>query len=127
MAGDGITAQTTDLKSAAPKYDVVSQQVAQIYQTLVHALDAEGACWGNDAQGATFGGKYCPPAVSAIQQMGNTKQGVQSMVDGICSWAKNYMNADQSASAGTSQIDPGTSTYSPPNYTGIDAAANSGG
>jgi hypothetical protein len=104
MSGDGYTAQTTDLQSAAPQYDSVAQQVQQVYTTLSQALEGEGACWGNDDSGQTFGSKYCPPAVSALEQMSNTNQGLQSMVDGICSWAKNYIGADQEAQASATQI-----------------------
>ena len=104
MTGDGYTAQPTDLQSTAPQYDWVAQQVQAIYSTLSQALDAEGACWGNDDQGQTFGAKYCPPAVAALQQMSNTNQGVQSMVDSICTWAKNYVSADQEAQSSAAQI-----------------------
>ena len=107
-AGDGgFTAQSTDLRSTAPQYQAVAGQVAQVYQTLVTALDNEGACWGSDAQGQAFGNKYCPAAVSLLQQMGNTNQGLQSMVDGICSWAKNYMEADQAVAQSASQLGSG--------------------
>jgi uncharacterized protein YukE len=91
----GFTAQTTNLGDTAPQYDSVAQQVQSVYTTLVNALETEGACWGNDTQGQSFGAKYCPPALSLLQQMGNTNQGLQSMVDGICAWAKNYVNVDQ--------------------------------
>ena len=104
MTGDGYTAQPGDLQSTAPQYDWVAQQVQQVYTTLTQALDAEGACWGNDDQGQTFGAKYCPPAVAALQQMSNTNQGVQSMVDSICAWAKNYVSADQAAQSSAAQI-----------------------
>jgi uncharacterized protein YukE len=102
--GYGFTTQTEQLHCTAPQYDSVAQQVQQIYQMLISALDDEGACWGNDAQGQTFGAKYCQPAVSLLEQMGNTQQGLQSMVDGVCSWAKNYVDADQAATASASQI-----------------------
>lgn len=104
MTGDGYTAQPSDLRSSASQYDWVAQQVQQIYTTLTQALDAEGACWGNDDQGQTFGAKYCPPAVAALQQMSDTNQGVQSMVDSICTWAKNYVSADQAAQSSAAQI-----------------------
>lgn len=104
MSGDGYTAQPTNLQSAAPQYDWVAQQMQTIYSALTHALDAEGACWGNDDQGQSFGAKYCPPAVAALQQMSNTNQGVQSMVDSICTWARNYVSADQAAQSSAAQI-----------------------
>jgi hypothetical protein len=111
-----VTANSSDLQSTAPQYNAVAEQVQQIYQTLTQALDAQGACWGNDASGQTFGNKYCPPAVSAIQQMSNTNDGVQSMVDGICTWAKNYMSSSQSSN------DDASSVYS--NSTSVDRNAN---
>lgn len=104
MSGDGYTAQPADLQSAAPQYDWVAQQVAQVYTTLTQVLDDEGACWGNDDSGQTFGAKYCQSALPAIQQMSNTNQGLQSMVDSICTWAKNYVSADQEAQSSASQI-----------------------
>lgn len=104
MSGDGFTAQPSDLQSTAPQYDWVAQQVQQVYTTLTQALDAEGACWGNDSQGQTFGAKYCASAVPALQQMSNTNQGVQSMVDSICVWAKNYVSVIEAAEASAAQI-----------------------
>jgi len=104
MTSDGYTAQPGDLRHTAPQYDLVAQQVRQIYTALAQALDAEGACWGNDDQGQSFGAKYCPPAVAALQQMSNTNQGVQSMVDSICTWAKNYVNADEASQSSAGQI-----------------------
>lgn len=100
----GYTAQTTDLGSAAPQYDSVAAQVRQVYQALVNALENDGACWGGDAQGQQFGAKYCGPALSLLQQMGNTNEGLQSMVDGICSWAKNYVNVDQMVAQSASHV-----------------------
>ena len=104
MTDPGYTAQTDSLSSTAPQYDWVSQQLRQIYQTLVANLDTEGACWGSDSQGKTFGNKYCGPAVSLIAQLGNTHQGTQSMVDSICVWAKNYVHADQAVTSSASQL-----------------------
>lgn len=101
---DGYTAQPAGLQSTAPQYDWVAGQVQIVYSNLTQALDAEGACWGNDDQGQAFGAKYCPPAVAALQQMSNTNQGVQSMVDTICTWARNYVSADSEAQAGAAQI-----------------------
>lgn len=100
----GYTTNTGDLQSTAPQYDSVAQQVSKIYTTLANALDVEGACWGSDDQGTTFGQKYVSAALPALQQMSQTNEGLQSMVDGICSWAKNYMNADDAAQQSASQL-----------------------
>jgi uncharacterized protein YukE len=100
----GFTTNTNDLQSTAPQYDSVAQQVQQIYTTLTNALEVEGACWGSDDAGMTFGTKYVSAALPALQQMSATNEGLQSMVDGVCSWAKNYMNADDAAQQSASQI-----------------------
>lgn len=104
----GYTAQTSSLQYTAPRYGDVSDQVTKIYQTLVDRLEAEGACWGSDTQGQNFGQKYCGPALSALQQMSNTNQGLESMVDGICTWARNYVNVDELAQQQAAQITTGT-------------------
>jgi hypothetical protein len=48
--------------------------------------------------------------------MSNTNDGVQSMVDGICTWAKNYMNSSQSSNEDASSVYP--------NSTSVDRNAN---
>ena len=100
----GYTTNTGDLQSTAPQYDSVAQQVKQIYNTLTDALECEGACWGSDDQGLEFGRKYVGAALPALQQMSQTNEGLQSMVDGICSWAKNYLNADDAAQQSAGQL-----------------------
>lgn len=97
MPGDGYTAQPGDLQANAPKYDAVAQQVDQIRRTLSDGLEGLGACWGSDDQGQTFAAKYCPPAVSLIHQMSATDEGLQSIVDGICSWAQNFVSVENGA------------------------------
>jgi uncharacterized protein YukE len=100
----GYTTNTNDLQSTAPQYDSVAEQVQQIYSTLTNSLQTEGACWGRDDQGMTFGQKYVAAALPALQQMSETNQGLQSMVDGICSWAKNYVSADGAAKQSAGQL-----------------------
>jgi uncharacterized protein YukE len=88
---------SSGLASNAPQYGAAADQVQLLYGTLTSKLEAEGACWGNDDAGKAFAAKYVGPALTALQQMDSTQQGLQSMVGGICSWAKNYVNADQAA------------------------------
>jgi hypothetical protein len=99
-----ITAQTDQLHNSSGRYQDVSDQVAQIYKQLTARLEAEGSCWGNDESGTVFGNKYIPAALSVLSQMDNTNQGIQSMVDGICSWAKNYVDATSAAASNAKQI-----------------------
>jgi hypothetical protein len=90
----GFQAQPDRLQGNAPQYQDVSAQVAQIYATLTQKLDAEGACWGNDYAGRQFGVQYCPAAVTVISSMDATQQGLDSIVSGICSWAKKFVDVE---------------------------------
>jgi uncharacterized protein YukE len=100
----GIQTNPDDLQDNAPRYQHVSDQLNDIYGRLTASLDAWGACWGDDDAGRAFASKYVQPALDALQQMDSTKQGLQSMVDGICSWAKNYVSADDLAKADAAQV-----------------------
>lgn len=100
----GFTAQPDDLQASAPQYDAVAQQVRAIYQTLTANLETEGACWGADDAGTAFGTKYVAQALLAIKQLDSTNQGLQGMVDGICTWAKNYVNAEELAKLSATQL-----------------------
>jgi uncharacterized protein YukE len=93
----GYTVDPSGLAPNAALYGAAADQVRSLHDTLASKLDAEGACWGNDDAGAAFAAKYVGPALTALQQMVSTNEGLQSMVDGIYSWAKNYVNADQAA------------------------------
>lgn len=88
-----VQADAARLHHGSKGYQDVADRVAAIYRVLSTKLETEGACWGNDPAGQTFAQKYVPSALSVLSQMDNTNQGVQSMVDGICSWAKNYVDA----------------------------------
>jgi uncharacterized protein YukE len=90
----GFEAQPYQLQGSAPQYQDVSSQVADIYTTLTQKLDAEGACWGGDYAGRQFGVQYCPPALTTISSMDATNQGLQSIVSGICSWAKKFVDVE---------------------------------
>jgi hypothetical protein len=116
-----ITAQADQLHGTSGRYQSVADQVASIYQRLVGALDAEGACWGMDQSGKAFGDKYVNSALAVLQQMDDTNQGVQSMVDGICTWAKNYLDAGASATSDANQLSQ------PTPYSGIDTGVRAAG
>lgn len=104
----GYATNPGDLHAAAPRYDAVARGTRRIYDTLTRALEAEGACWGNDDAGRTFGRKYVPAALPALRQMSDTNQGIQSMVDGVCGWAKNYIDVDQQVRESAAAVAPDT-------------------
>ncbi len=101
---DGYTARPAELNATAQQYDAVSDQLKQIFVLLTHALDREGACWGGDEIGRAFEQKYVPGALSAINQLRGTDQGVRSLVDGICTWARNYVDAEQATASSAGSL-----------------------
>ena len=100
----GFDAQPYDLNAAAPQYGDVSAKVSEIYTKLTQALDAEGACWGDDYAGRQFGTQYCPGAVTAVSSLDATNQGLESIVGGVCKWAQKFVDVEamltQQASGG---------------------------
>jgi hypothetical protein len=102
----GFTADPQGLHATAPLYGHTADQVAQIYRTLTDVLDLEGACWGSDEAGTAFGQKYVAAALPALSQLSQTNEGLQSMVDGVATWAKNYLRADDAAQHSAAQIAP---------------------
>jgi hypothetical protein len=104
VTAGGFQTDPQQLQDNAPRYQAVADRLQEIYNRLTVLLDIEGACWGNDDPGRTFAGQYVPGALDVLQQMDSTHQGLQSMVDGICSWARNYVNADDLAKADAAQL-----------------------
>jgi hypothetical protein len=102
----GYTVDPQGLHSTAPLYGHTADQVAQIYRTLTDVLDLEGACWGSDEQGMAFGRKYVAAALPALSQLSHTNEGLQSMVDGVATWAKNYLRAEDAAQQSAAQVVP---------------------
>ena len=97
----GFTAQPNPLYGSGQQYQAVHDELASIYDRLTRALDAAGQFWGSDQIGQPFARDYCPKAVSQLQQMGATGDGLQSVIDGVATWAKNYVDADAAVAQST--------------------------
>ncbi|KWX05325.1 hypothetical protein TH66_03600 [Carbonactinospora thermoautotrophica] len=85
------------LRAVAPRFSRESEHLHEALQTLRSRLDAAGAAWGDDEQGAQFAAQYEP-------NRHNIEQGVQTLVEGLQSidkalrvMADNYMRADEAA------------------------------
>jgi uncharacterized protein YukE len=97
----GFAARPDPLYGSGQQYQAVHDELASIYDRLTGALDATGQFWGGDLPGQNFARDYCPKAVSQLQQMGATGDGLQSVIDGVASWAKNYVEADAAVAQST--------------------------
>lgn len=93
----GITVDPSALQSAAPVYSDQAQALADIYDTLTGKLHAEGACWGNDDAGRAFAGNYVWPAITALEQLREASDGLATIAEGVYSWARSYIDADEAA------------------------------
>ncbi|MDQ2874909.1 MAG: hypothetical protein M3Y33_09005 [Actinomycetota bacterium] len=93
----GYTVDTRGLAANAPSYQDAADQVQAVYDTLSGTLQSYGACWGDDDAGQQFAAKYVNPALSALQSLVDNGTGMESMVDGIYTWAKSYVSADDAA------------------------------
>lgn len=89
----GFTVDPAGLQAVVPAYDSQALALGDIYSTLRAALDAEGACWGNDDAGKAFAARYAEPAARALSQILAASEGVSSAAKGTSSWAENYLNA----------------------------------
>ncbi len=101
----GFTTDPGGLADSAPGYEALKDDLLIIYNRLTDALNVEGDCWGSDDPGRAFASKYVINALNAIEHMHHTTKGLQSLVDGICTWAKNYVTADDLAKLDASRID----------------------
>ena len=89
----GFAIDPSALESNAPVYNAYASELADINQTLTSKLHAEGACWGNDDAGTAFEAKYLPPAITALSQLLNAGDGMQSTAAGLLTWYENLMMA----------------------------------
>jgi hypothetical protein len=95
LSGGGFTVQPADLQSNGSQYSGVADEVRTIHERLLARLNKEGACWGNDENGATIAKSYVPVAMKALQQMNDVDGGVQSMAEATATWAKNYQSVEK--------------------------------
>jgi uncharacterized protein YukE len=97
----GFAVQPDPLYTNGQQYDLVHSELGSIYSRLTQTLDAAGQFWGGDDSGRAFARSYCPAAVAQVRQMGATSEGLQSLIAGVCSWAKNYVDADSTVAQST--------------------------
>jgi uncharacterized protein YukE len=97
----GFAVQPDPLYGSGQQYQDVHDELASIYARLTTALDTAGQFWGGDKTGQDFANKYCPQAVAQLQQMSGTAAGLQSIIDGVAAWAKNYVTADNAVAQST--------------------------
>ena len=107
---NGFAVEPGGLDGGGRRYDDVRQLLADLHAEHSAALAEFGDCWGSDEPGAAFGRKYCGSALATLATMdpaqpGSTVDGLQSVVDGIHTWARNYVDVEDIVHRSTPRVD----------------------
>lgn len=95
MTGAGFDVDPTRLRSAAPQFDAVADQLANAATALNSALSAEGQCWGGDEAGRTFAQDYLPQAGATTAALGNVIEALRAIRTSLDASADTWEGADQ--------------------------------
>ncbi|WP_016699394.1 WXG100 family type VII secretion target [Actinoalloteichus spitiensis] len=76
---DGYRADTTALRSAAPRFSGAADELRDALSRLQGALDSAGACWGGDDPGTGFGNAYQPAEQEATQAFTTFADGLENI------------------------------------------------
>ena len=85
----------THLRSVAPRFDALSQRMAEVAATLHSTLEAEGECWGGDGTGTTFASGYLPSADAAGQSLGFAVGALAALGSRLRSTADSFDDTDR--------------------------------
>ena len=91
---DGMWIEVDRVRSAAPRFDRVSDNLVDVRRQLDLALDAEGASWGSDATGAAFAADYVPGAEGALAALRNLSDVLTGIAGGLRDTAAAFENTD---------------------------------
>ena len=95
MTGAGFDVDPTRLRSAAPRFDAVADQLRNAGAALNTALSAEGACWGGDEAGQAFAQKYLPQLEATTTALGNVVEALRAIRTSLDASADTWEGADQ--------------------------------
>lgn len=91
---DGMWIEVNQVRSAAPRFDRVSDNLVDVRRQLDLALDAEGASWGADATGAAFAAAYVPGAEGALAALRNLTDVLNGIAGGLRDTAAAFESTD---------------------------------
>lgn len=95
-AAAGFQVDPVRLRSAAPQFDAVADQLEDAGTTLQAALDAEGPCWGGDEAGQTFAQNYLPGAEETTRALGTVVEALRAIRVSLDESANTWEGTDQS-------------------------------
>lgn len=96
---DGMWIDADRVRSAAPRFERVTDDLVDVQRQLALALDAEGASWGSDSTGSTFASRYVPGADGALAALRN----LTDVLNGIAGGLRDTADALESTDTGLSR------------------------
>jgi len=100
MHGDGFEGFEVDadrLASRAAQFEPLVGRMTAIHRNLDDALSTDGACWGTDAVGRSFGAVHATPADDALTRLSGLSDRLTSVSTRLTETAGTYRAADDSA------------------------------
>jgi hypothetical protein len=100
MHGDGFDGFEVDperLASRAAQFEPLVGRMTAIHRNLRDALSADGACWGADAVGQSFGAVHATPANDALTRLSGLSERLTSVSTRLTETAGTYRAVDDSA------------------------------
>ena len=77
------------LRHCGPAFAFMSTAIDETLRRLGHRLDAEGACWGSDEMGTTFGASYGPAATDVREALPSLRDGLTAVGESLLTVADN--------------------------------------
>jgi hypothetical protein len=102
--GSGFTAEPDAVLRASNGLTTAADGLDSALKTLQGALDAHGACWGDDDSGKEFAKDYVPGSQGAVEGFANLVQGLRGMQQNVAKSMKALAGADEDV---TSQLGKG--------------------
>jgi hypothetical protein len=90
----GFQVDAAKLARHAGEFPGLAERAGTIHGELADALDAAGACWGDDPAGRSFADGHVQPAGQALDQLGALPQRLTDVGDRFTATARGYQQAD---------------------------------
>jgi len=90
----GFQADPAKLARHADEFPGLAERAGAIHGELAAALDAAGACWGDDPAGRSFADGHVQPAGQALDQLGALPHRLTDVGDRFVATARGYQQSD---------------------------------
>lgn len=98
-AGAGFQVDPTRLRTAAPRFDAVADQLERAGTALQGELEAEGPCWGGDEAGQAFAQSYLPGAEATTRALSTVGEALRAITISLDAAADTWEGTDQGAAS----------------------------